>query len=166
MFNYVTSNNIRILTQHQLVSMKSIKCPYESCRKEFKKPIVVTNFSFTTKKEPYYACPYCLTKIGPITNECDYTPVNAKETVCTKNGNPAEKSMQPENSIIPRNVLELPNVPQVVTLEKLETLEKERAALLAELDELRNGAMQKICNLNEEVAALREEAKILKKLTV
>ena len=145
--------------------MKSIKCSYESCRKEFKKPIVVTNFSATPTKEPYYACPYCLTKIEPITNGCDCTPVNAEETVCTENGNLKEKSMWPKNSTTSRSVLDLPNMSQVVTLEKLEALEKERAALLAELDGLRNGAMQKVCNLNEEVAALREEVKILEKLT-
>jgi len=73
--------------------------------------------------------------------------------------------MWPKNSTTSRSVLDLPNMSQVVTLEKLEALEKERAALLAELDGLRNGAMQKVCNLNEEVAALREEVKILEKLT-
>ena len=73
--------------------------------------------------------------------------------------------MQPKNSTTPRSVLDVPNVSQVVTREKLEALEKERAALLVELDELRNGAMQKIYTLNEELAALRDEAKILKKLT-
>jgi len=161
----VTSDNTWIFTQLKLVNMKSIKCPYKSCRKEFNKPMVVTNYSFTPKKEPYYACPYCLTKIGPIINECECTPINAKETACTENGNPEEKSLQPENSTIPRRVLGLLNLPQAVMLEKLETLEKERADLLAELVELRNGALQKISTLNEEVAALREEAKILKKLT-
>ena len=154
-----------MLTQNQLVIMKSIKCSYESCRKEFKMPIVVTNFSFTPKNEPYYACPYCLTKIESITNGWDCTPVNTEKTVFTENGKPEQKNMQPKNSTTPRSVLDVPNVSQVVTREKLEALEKERAVLLVELDELRNGAMQKIYTLNEEVAALRDEAKILKKLT-
>ena len=56
-------------------------------------------------------------------------------------------------------------MPQAVTIEKLEILEKEKADLLAELDELRKGATKKISVLEEEVAALREEAEVLKKLT-
>jgi len=94
-----------------------------------------------------------------------HTRVNTEETGCTENGKPEEKSIQPKNSVMPRRVLYLSNASHAVTMEKLETLEKERSDLLAELDELRNGAMQKICTLNEEVAALREAAKILKKLT-
>ena len=161
---HVTTNNIWN-TQHHTFSMKQIKCPYESCNKEFEKPVIVTNFSFIPKKETYYACPYCLTKIGDTIKECDCTPVNAEETVCTENEKPEEKSIQPENSTMPRRVLYRSNVPQAVTTEKLETLEKERADLLAELDELRKGATQKISILEEEVAALREEAEILKQLT-
>ena len=56
-------------------------------------------------------------------------------------------------------------MPQAVTIEKLEILEKEKADLLAELDELRKGATKKISVLEEEVVALREEAELLRKLT-
>ena len=126
---------------------------------------MVTNFSSTPKKESYYACPYCLTKIGAITNEFKCTQINPKKTGCTENWKQEEKSMQREYSTMPRRVLDRSNVLQAVTIEKLETLEKDRSDLLAELDQLRNGAMQKICTLKEEVAVLREEAKILKKLT-
>lgn len=152
-------------TQHQLVSMKYIKCPCESCNKEFEKPIVVTNFSFMPKKESYYACPYCLTKIGAITNEFDCTQVNTEETGCTENWKPEEQTVQSEYSVVPRRVLDRSNVLEAFTMEKLESLEKERADLLLELDQLRNGAKQKICTLTEEVDALREETYILKKLT-
>jgi len=162
---YVASNNIRMPTQHQLVIMKHIKSPCESCKKEFEKPIVVTNFSFTPKKESYYACPYCLTKIGTITNECDCTQVNIEETGCTENWKQEEKRIQSKYSTIPRRVVDRSNVLESVTMEKLESLEKQRSDLLAELDQLRNGAMQKICNLTEEVSALRKEAESLKKLT-
>ena len=133
--------------------MKQIKCPCESCNKEFEKPIVVTNFSFAPKNETYYACPYCLTKIDSLKNECDCTPIIDQESGCA-----------PDQSTRSRRVLGKSNVFESVMLEKLETLEKERANLLLELEELRNGAMQKICNLTEDVSTLREEKKILKKL--
>jgi len=145
--------------------MKQINGPCKSCKKEFEKPIVVTNFSFTPAKETYYACPYCLTKIGSTTQECNCTPVTTEETGYTENEKTEERSIHHENSTIPQRVLDRHSVSQAVTMEKIETLENERAELLAELDELRNGAIQKISSLEEEVAALMDEAEILKKLT-
>lgn len=37
-------------------------CPYNECRKEFDKPLVLTDFS-KMPRETYYACPHCLTKV-------------------------------------------------------------------------------------------------------
>ena len=148
--------------------MEHIRFTCESCRKVFEKPIVVTNFVFAPRKETYHACPYCLTKIGNTIKETNEKPFTIEETVepvCTESEKPEEKSMQPENSTAPRELLYGSSVPQAVTFEKLETLEKEKADLLAELDELRKGATKKISVLEEEVAALREEAELLKKLT-
>jgi hypothetical protein len=156
-------------------------CICGSCRKVVKKPIVVTNFVFAPRKETYYACPYCLTKIGDTIKEINYTPLTIEETVepiYTENEKPEEEIIQPENSTIPQEESmqpENPTTPQeplngssvtkAVAIEKLETLEKEKADLLAELEELRKGATKKISVLEEEVAALREEAELLRKLT-
>lgn len=148
--------------------MEHIRFTCESCRKVFEKPVVVTNFVFAPRKETYHACPYCLTKIGNTIKESNGEPFTIEETVepvCTESEKPEEESMQPENSTMPRELLYGSSVPQAVTIEKLETLEKEKADLLAELDELRKGATKKISVLEEEVAALREEAELLKKLT-
>jgi hypothetical protein len=146
-----------------------------------KKPIVVTNFVISPRIETYYACPYCLTKFGDAIKEINYTPVTIEETVepiYTENEKteeeiiqpenlttPQEESMQPENSTTPQEPVNGSSVTKAVTIEKLETLEKEKADLLAELDELRKGAENKISGLEEEVAALREEAEQLRRLT-
>ncbi len=162
---YVTSNNIREPTTHS-VSMKPIKCPYESCKKEFEKPIVVINFSFVPKKETYYACPYCLTKVGTITKDRDLKPVTVEKLVDTENEKLEEKSEeQPENFAIPKRAREYSMGPQTIAMEKLESLEKEKADLQAELEELRKKAETKAGCLEEEVEQLREEAEALKKLT-
>ena len=155
--------------------MQHIRFTCGSCRKVFERPIVVTNFVLAPRKETYHACPYCLTKIGNTIKETNEKPFTIEETaepieetvepVCTESEKPEEESMQPENSTTPRELLYGSSVPQAVTIEKLETLEKEKADLLAELDELRKGATKKISVLEEEVAALREEAELLKKLT-
>ncbi|GEM_PF-4779821 len=132
-----------------------------------KKPVVVTNFVFAPRKETYYACPYCLTKIGDATEESNCTSFTIEETVesvYTENEKTEEQIIQPEN-LTPQELSDESSVPQVVAIEKLETLEKEKTGLLAELDELRKGAAKKISVLEEEVATLREEAELLKKLT-
>ena len=133
-----------------------------------KKPVVVTNFVFAPRKETYYACPYCLTKFGDTIKESNYTPVTIEETVepiYTESEKPEEESMQPENPAAPQEPLNVSSVTQAFAIEKLDTLEKEKADLLAELEELRKGATKKINVLEEEVAALREEAELLRKLT-
>ena len=48
--------------------------------------------------------------------------------------------------------------------EKISNLEREKADLLAELEELREKAEAKATNLEEEVAQLREEAESLKEM--
>jgi len=42
-----------------------IVCPYNECRREFDKPVVLTDFS-KTPRETYYACPHCLTKVDVV----------------------------------------------------------------------------------------------------
>jgi hypothetical protein len=147
--------------------MEHNSCICGSCRKVVKKPIVVTNFVFAPRKETYYACPYCLTKIEDITEESNCEPVTIEEpveSVYTESEIPEEESIQPENSTSQEPSDEF-SVPHAVTIEKLETLEKERTDLLAELEELREGAAKKLSILEEEVVALREEAELLRKMT-
>jgi len=49
------------------INLKSdhLTCPYGECRKEFERPIVLTDFS-KTPRETYYACPHCLTKVDVV----------------------------------------------------------------------------------------------------
>jgi hypothetical protein len=147
--------------------MENLSCTCESCRKSFKKAVVVTNFVFAPRKETYYACPYCLTKIQDTTKESNCIPFTIEEMVepeYTENEKTKEH-IQPENSETTQEPLDESSVPQVFAIDKLETLEKEKTDLLAELDELRKGAAKKIRVLEEEVAALREEAELLRELT-
>jgi hypothetical protein len=148
--------------------MEHKSCICGSCRKVVKKPVVVTNFVFAPRKETYYACPYCLTKIGYTKKESNCTPFTIEETeepAYTENQKTEEQIIQPENSATAQELSEESSVPKIVAIEKLETLEKEKTDLLAELDELRKGAAKKISVLEEEVAALREEAELLRELT-
>ncbi len=43
-------------------------CPYRECKKEFEKPLVLTDFS-NTPRETYYACPHCLTKVDVVVKD-------------------------------------------------------------------------------------------------
>jgi hypothetical protein len=130
--------------------MSHLTCPCESCKKEIEKPIVVTNFSVTPNKV-YYACPYCLTKLEFETERCICT---TDATLCceeTEQNNISENSHGEESA-------------QKIVIHKLESLGKQRAGLLSELDELRKAANKKISCLEDEVAALREEAELLREI--
>jgi hypothetical protein len=130
--------------------MSRITCHNVSCKKEIKKPILVTNHCFTPDKEVYYACPYCLTKLESKTVEFMRT-TNTRE-LC---GVPTEQTM----------VLQFHDTVHKRVIEKLKSLEKERANLLFELDKLRTAADNKISILEKEVADLREQADILREIT-
>jgi hypothetical protein len=43
-------------------------CPYNECRREIGKPIMLTDFS-KTPRETYYACPHCLTKVDVVVKD-------------------------------------------------------------------------------------------------
>ena len=131
--------------------MSHLTCPCESCRKEIEKPIVVTNFSVTPNKV-YYACPYCLTKLEFETEHCTCT---TDSTSCCEE---TEQNRELEIMYVGKSA------PKIV-INKLESLGKERAGLLSELNELRRIANKKISCLEEEVAALREEAELLREIT-
>ena len=40
-------------------------CPYRECRREFERPLMLTDFS-RMPRETYYACPHCLTKVDVV----------------------------------------------------------------------------------------------------
>ena len=43
-------------------------CPYNECRKEFEKPVMLTDFS-KMPRETYYACPHCLTEVDVVVKD-------------------------------------------------------------------------------------------------
>ena len=133
--------------------MTKIQCPRQSCRKEFEKPVLVTNFSFTPTKETYPACPYCLTRIDENATTCN----------CTTFVEPVEET-KPENLLPKQNWIKR-LVSDSVTMEKIGTLEKQKADLLAEVEELKKGATKRINKLEIEIAGLKEEKETLKQIT-
>ena len=145
--------------------MSRIKCLYECCNKEFKTPVLVTNFTFTPKKETYNACPFCLSRIENPTKTYKNTSDTSRPTIINEITKLEETSiMQPETITIDQKKIDESILPQDDTLEKIEDLEKKKQDLLAELAELRNGAIKKINNLQQDVNALKAEAEILKQL--
>jgi len=136
------------------VSMTKIKCPRQDCRKEFEKPVLVTNFSFTPTKETYQACPYCLTRIDKNATTCNCTTVVVEPII---EANP-EKQETKETCI-------KEGLQDSATIEKIGTLEKQKADLLAEVEKLKKGATKKINKLEEEIAALKEEKQALEQIT-
>ena len=154
--------------------MASINCPHKDCNRIFKKPMIVTNFSFAPKKETYSACPYCLTRISHEPTECNQTLVVAEKPANIENEKHYEAKRIPqciqEYSVNKKSESPILSMsfdyiaPRGITLENIKNLEKRKSDLLAELNQLRIGATVKINLLEEEVVALREEVKILKKL--
>ena len=133
--------------------MTKIQCPRQACRKEFEKPVLVTNFSFNPTKETYPACPYCLTRIDENATTCN----------CTTVVEPVEET-KPENHLPKQNWIKR-LVSDSVTMEKIGTLEKQKADLLAEVEELKKGATKRINKLEIEIAGLKEEKETLKQIT-
>lgn len=146
--------------------MENIKYTCYYCRKEFKNPIVVTNFAIVPRKEKYFACPYCLTKI--VNKEINSKPFTIEDTVEAEYGerekSADEEGMKPEKSTITLEGLDDSSAHYLVTMKELKKLEKDKADLLAELQELRKEATKKISILQKEVDALKKEAEEIKKL--
>lgn len=134
--------------------MTKIKCPRHDCRKEFEKPVLVTNFSFTPTKETYPACPYCLTRIDKNATTCSCTTVIVEPF---EEINPAEQET--------KKTCTNEDMHDSATFEKIGTLEKQKADLLAEVEKLKEGATRKITKLEEEIAALKEEKQALEQIT-
>lgn len=61
--------------------MKSdhLTCPYGECKKEFEKPIMLTDFS-RTPRETYYACPHCLTKVDVVAKDSGLDSISVESS--------------------------------------------------------------------------------------
>ena len=135
--------------------MASINCPQKECNRIFQKPVIVTNFSFVPK-ETYSACPHCLTRINIESKEYSPTCIDQQTIqVFSLTG----KSGHPLNSLVSNS-----QTPRKNAIRSIKNLEQEKTDLITKLDELKKVAIEKIGCLEKEVAILREEAKILKKL--
>jgi hypothetical protein len=51
-----------------MVESKTFTCPNSSCKKTFTTPLKTLNLQ-QNPTEPYFACPYCLTKIKDVEQE-------------------------------------------------------------------------------------------------
>ncbi len=71
-----------------------LTCPNNACRKVFSKPLKTLNRQ-QTSKEPFYACPYCLTEITLTEVESD----NAPEETTAEIAIPAEKPSQNQEQL-------------------------------------------------------------------
>ena len=130
--------------------MTKIQCSRQSCRKVFEKPILVTNFVFTPTKETYQACPYCLARIDDEAITCDCAVIGESVIEAKE-----ETKKTCSNS----------DLTSKANFEKIGELEKTKKELLAQLNNLKNGATKKICRLEQEIAALKEEKQILEQIT-
>jgi hypothetical protein len=123
---------------------------------------MVTTFSFTPKKETYYACPYCLSRNENKENGDQKTRSINQEVF--EEPEKQDESKDSKYYIRPENKIEKTNASLDIKLNKIENLEKQKKNLLAELYELREKATRKIYILEKEVTTLKQEAEDLKKL--
>lgn len=98
--------------------MKSdhLVCPYSECKKEFEKPIVLTDFS-RTPRETYYACPHCLTKVDVVAKDTKLDSISVGTSDKPMEKPPAECAHHfgylkalPKESIIPDECLTCPKL--------------------------------------------------------
>jgi predicted RNase H-like nuclease (RuvC/YqgF family) len=145
--------------------MKNIKCPDNSCGKEFERPIVVSNFVFVPKKNTYFACPYCLTRISEVDHVCDSVVNGSDIEIRIEDSREIDtRSTERQNSSC-FNRVELNQSVEVPlrTIEEIKNLEKEKADLLLQLDELKKNAVKKANSLEYEIDSLKKETEKLKK---
>ena len=61
-------------------------CPYNECRKDFEKPLMLTDFS-KMPRETYYVCPHCLTKVEVVAKDSNLDSISVETS-----RNPVEKT--------------------------------------------------------------------------
>jgi len=145
--------------------MKNIKCPDNSCGKEFERPIVVSNFVFVPKKHTYFACPYCLSRISEVDHVCDSVAESTDMEIEIENSREIDPECIERQNGSRFNRVELDQSVEVPsrTIEEIKNLEKEKANLLLELDELKKNAVKKANSLECEIESLKKEADKLRK---
>lgn len=134
-------------------------CPDNTCGQEFETPVIVNNFTFTPKKETYYACPYCLTPIEHLREPCNSIPVEKKQPIKISKESMEEDTEDFRNvEIVNQEIISPPSI------EKLKNLEKEKRELLIELNSLRENAQKKIELLQNELLDLKNDSQKLRKI--
>lgn len=168
-----------ILTQEVILSRFSLpyaKCPDESCRKEFETPVIVHNFTYQPRKDTYYACPFCLTRIEKINEPIKLEPSENEYKIESGIEEQPGQSLSEENVT---NQIQIPHIykniqhvikeqvntsadvnekdnPKTVDISsEVQKLEKEKMKLLKELDVLKHDAQEKILLLKKELIELR-----------
>jgi hypothetical protein len=123
---------------------------------------MVTTFSFTPKKESFYACPYCLSKID--TQENVDQKISLIKQVISEEPKKQENFKDSKYYTSTENKIDKTNAPFAINVDKIGHLEKQKENLLAEIYELREKATRKIYTLEKEVTTLKQETEVLKKL--
>jgi len=100
------------------LKLDHLVCPYRECKKEFNKPLMLTDFS-KTPRETYYACPHCLTKVDVVVEGRGLDSVSLETSGNPVEKTPSECSFQfgylktlPKDAIIPDGCLTCPRLLQ------------------------------------------------------
>ena len=134
-------------------------CPDTTCGHEFETPVIVNNFTFTPKKETYYACPYCLTPIEHLREPCTSIQEEKKQPITISKDSMEENDEDLGTvEIINQEIISTPSI------EHLRNLEKEKRELLIELNSLRENAQKKIELLQNELLDLKNDSQKLRKI--
>jgi hypothetical protein len=93
-------------------------CPYSECRKEFDKPLVLTDFS-KMPRETYYACPHCLTKVDVAVKDSKFDSISVGTSSSPMGKPPAECAFHfgylntlPKEASVPDGCLTCPKLLQ------------------------------------------------------
>ena len=93
-------------------------CPYSKCKKEFERPLMLTDFS-RTPRESYYACPHCLTKVDVVAKDKKLDSVSLESSEGASGKTPSECSFRfgylktlPREAAIPDGCLSCPKLLQ------------------------------------------------------
>ena len=93
-------------------------CPYNQCKKEFEKPVILTDLS-KMPRETYYACPHCLTKVDVVVKDQSLDTVSVKTSEGGPENTPSECPYRfgylkalPKDAAIPDGCLTCPKLLQ------------------------------------------------------
>ena len=111
------------------LTTEHLVCPYNECKKEFEKPIILTDFS-KMPRETYYACPHCLTKVDVVAKDQGLGSVSLETSGNAAEQTPSKCPYQfgylktlPRDTAVPDGCLTCPKLLQCFV--KKENLSKE-----------------------------------------